>query len=103
MNAIDLLKAVREPCGRQIIWSEPPAEIGERSSGRRKGDADQREPCQRARLCEARPPGLCRIEFVRHVPLQSTEKREGFRGYGLSSPDQQAMGRQTAALRRRAS
>jgi hypothetical protein len=72
VDAIDVLETVGEPRGRQIIRSKPPAEIGERSSDRRKGDADQCESCQRAGLAKAQPLGFCWcFRVVQHLSLQS--------------------------------
>src|SRR5207302_4281244 len=72
VDSIDLLEAVGEPRGGQLVRREPPAEIGKRSRDRRKGDADQRESCQRAGHAEARRRGSCWcFKVVWHVPLQS--------------------------------
>src|SRR5438128_2591569 len=69
VDSIDLLEAVGEPRGRQVMRSQPPAEIEERSRDRRKGDADQRESCQHRSGAEARSPGLCRrFTFVHRDP-----------------------------------
>ncbi len=51
----DFLEGVSDPRGRQLIRSEPPAEIGEGSYDRRKSGTDQCESCQRAGPVEARP------------------------------------------------
>src|SRR5258708_33122354 len=45
MEAVDLLESVGEPTGRQLVGAEPSAEVGERSSNRREGDADQGQSC----------------------------------------------------------
>ena len=60
VDSIDFLETVGESRGRQIIRTEPSAEIGERSCDRRKGDADQCESCQRADLAEVRSFGFRR-------------------------------------------
>src|SRR6476619_5080676 len=76
MDAIDLFEPVGEPRWGQIIWSKPSAQKGEGSHDRRKGDSDQCGSCQRAGLAEALPLGFCWFEFIRHLPLQTNEKRK---------------------------
>ena len=83
VDSVDFLETVGEPRGRQLIRSEPPAEIGERSGDRREGDADQCESCQRAGLAEARPLGFCWFEVVRHLKLQSNKVLPVFRAVGV--------------------
>src|SRR5437879_9175943 len=69
MGSIGLLERVGEPSWRQRVRREPAAEIGKRSRDCRKGDADQREPCERAGLAEARPRDSSGFfEVDRHVP-----------------------------------
>src|SRR5712671_2750261 len=45
MEAVDLLESVGEPTGRQLVGAEPSAEVGERSSNRSEGEADQGQSC----------------------------------------------------------
>src|SRR5258705_11894125 len=71
MDSIRVLEAVGEPSGRQLIRTEPPAQIGERCGDCRKGDADQCESCQCAGLAEAPPPACWCVRVVRHLLLQS--------------------------------
>src|SRR5882672_6887588 len=91
VDSIDVLESIGEPRRRQIIRSKPPAEIGERSDDRRKGDADQCESCQRAGLAEALPRGFCwGSRDVRHLHLQSNRtadryRRDGSRTKGMTS------------------
>src|SRR4029077_1022792 len=75
VDAIDLLESIREPRGGQFIRSEPPAEIGEGSCDRRKGDADQCKSCQRVGSPKARPLDVCWCsKIARHGPLQSKSR-----------------------------
>ncbi len=77
VDSIDLLETVGEPRGRQLIRSEPPAEIGERRRDRRKGDADQCESCQCAGLAEARRRRPSRVHGNRSPfspPIGSTDR-----------------------------
>src|SRR4029077_3340269 len=73
VNPTGLLETIGEPCGRQRIRSEPPAEIAEDAYHRRKSDADQCESCERAGPAEGRPLGFswC-LMGVRHVLLLSS-------------------------------
>src|SRR5579871_6165235 len=72
MGSTDLLERVGEPSGRQLVRREPPPEIGKRTRERRKGDADQAEPYERAGATEARRRGFhCSFAIDGHLPPRS--------------------------------
>src|SRR5262245_59381538 len=80
MDSIDVLENVAKSCGRQIIWSKPPAEIGECPDDRRKCDADECQSCQRAHNTEVLPRAFCRaFKKIRHLQLQSNRIAESIK------------------------